>query len=92
MSSSDKHPDGLGNGSRTLGRYFTSHALTTIHGLFTQETEPHLGVSGANTLCLDGYDDKQPAKGAFGSRAWLVGQAAKPNDLLGTALAKRKPS
>ncbi|WP_226689541.1 GMC oxidoreductase [Ruegeria arenilitoris] len=88
LSSSDKHPDGLGNGSGALGRYFTSHALTTIHGLFSQETEPHSGVSGANTLCLDGYEDKQPAKGSFGSRAWLVGQAAKPNDLLGTALAK----
>ena len=88
MSSNDKHPNGLGNGSGTLGQYFTSHALTTIHGLFPEETEPHTGVSGANTLCLDGYGDKQPATGAFGSRAWLVGQAAKPNDLLGTALAK----
>ncbi|WP_170759075.1 GMC oxidoreductase [Ruegeria lacuscaerulensis] len=88
LSSDDTHPNGLGNGSGTLGHYFTSHALTTIHGLFEQETEPHTGVSGANTLCLDGYDNKQPAKDAFGSRAWLVGQAAKPNDLLGTALAK----
>ena len=88
LSSNDKHADGLGNGSETLGQYFTSHALTTIHGLFPQETEPHLGVSGANTLCLEGYENKQPEDGAFGSRAWLVGQAAKPNDLLGTALAK----
>lgn len=88
LSTSDHHPDGLGNASGTLGHYFTSHALTTIHGIFKQETQPHRGVSGANSLCLDGYDDKQPAKDAFGSRAWLVGQAAKPNDLLGTALAK----
>ena len=88
LSANDNHPDGLGNGSGTLGHYFTSHALTTIHGLFKQETEPHLGVSGANTVCLDGYSNKIPAKDAFGSRAWLVGQAAKPNDLLGTALAK----
>ncbi|WP_425078726.1 GMC family oxidoreductase [Ruegeria denitrificans] len=88
LSSTEKHPEGLGNGSGTLGHYFTSHALTTIHGLFKQETEPHMGVTGANTLCLEGYDNKQPSKGAFGSRAWLVGQAAKPNDLLGTALAK----
>lgn len=29
-----------------------------------------------------------PAKRAFGSRSWLGGQAAKPNDLLGIALAR----
>lgn len=90
LSACDRHPDGLGNANTggALGRYFTSHALTTIHGLFPHETEPHRGVAGANSLCLDGYDNKEPAKGAFGSRAWLVAQAAKPNDLLGTALAK----
>ena len=88
LSASDKHPAGLGNRSGTLGKYFTSHALTTIHGIFPTETDPHKGVTGANAICLDGYDDKQSQKGAFGSRAWLVGQATKPNDLLGTALAR----
>ncbi|MFA3916191.1 GMC family oxidoreductase [Ruegeria hyattellae] len=88
LSASDHHPDGLGNGSGLLGRHFTSHALTTIHGLFPDETEPYRGVTGANTLCLEGYDDKTPAKGAFGSRAWLAAQATKPNDLLGLALAR----
>lgn len=88
LSASAHHPDGLGNSSDGLGRYFNSHPITTIHGLFPNETEPHRGVTGANTLCLDGYGDKTPEVGAFGSRAWLAGQAAKPNDLLGTALAQ----
>jgi choline dehydrogenase-like flavoprotein len=49
---------------------------------------PYLGFSGGNGTCQDGYDDKHPATGAFGSRTWLAGQAVKPNGLLGIAMAR----
>ena len=65
-----------------------SHAIVTIYGLFDAPTRPYFGILGANLLCQEGYDDKQPAPGAFGSRSFHAGQAAKPNDLLGWALAK----
>lgn len=88
LSASGAHPGGLANRSGLVGRHFMSHATLIIHGLFATPTEPHLGMTGGNLFTQQGYDDKRPAPGAFGSRAWVAGQAAKPNDLLGIALAR----
>lgn len=88
LSANAAHPDGLANGSGMVGHHFMSHPIVTIYGLFDESTEPHLGILGANIFSQEGYDDKEPAPGAFGSRTWQGGQAAKPNDLLGTALAR----
>ncbi|MEP3278188.1 MAG: GMC family oxidoreductase [Stappiaceae bacterium] len=88
LSANGAHPDGLANGSGKVGRHFMSHPIVTIYGLFDQETEPYRGILGANILSQENYDDKQPAKGVFGSRSFQGGQASKPNDLLGWALAR----
>lgn len=70
--------------------YFVSRsdAVDVVYGTVKGPTRPHLGILGANLLSQEGYDNKTPAPGAFGSRSWLGGQAAKPNDLLGVALAR----
>jgi len=88
LSANGAHPSGLANGSGMLGRHFMSHPSTIIYGLFHEETEPQRGTSGGNVFCQDGYDDKEPSPGAFGSRTWLAGQAVKPNGLLGIALGR----
>ena len=88
LSANGAHPDGLANGSGKVGRHFMSHPIVTIYGLLKEQTAPHLGVLGANILSQASYDDKTPAPGAFGSLSFQGGQAAKPNDLLGTALAR----
>ena len=88
LSANGAHPDGLANGSGMVGHHFMSHPIVTIYGLFDEATDPYLGILGANILSQEGYDDKEPAPGAFGSRSFQGGQAAKPNDLLGWALAR----
>ncbi len=88
LSANEAHPDGLANGSGKLGRHFMSHPIVTIYGLFEEQTDPYLGVLGANILSQASYDDKTPAPGAFGSLSFQGGQAAKPNGLLGIALAR----
>lgn len=88
LSANGAHPGGLANGSGMVGHHFMSHPIVTIYGLFEEATDPYLGVLGANILSQEGYDNKEPAPGAFGSRSFQGGQAAKPNDLLGWALAR----
>jgi choline dehydrogenase-like flavoprotein len=88
LSAGGAHPNGLANGSGMVGRHFMSHPAVVVYGIFDEETQPHLGVTGANLLSQDGYDEKQPGPGAFGSRSWLCGQAVKPNGLLGIALSR----
>jgi len=88
LSTSSAHPNGLANGSGLLGHHFMSHAAVVVFGLFDDPTQPHRGVSGGSLISQDGYDDKRSAPGAFGSRAWVAGQSAKPNGLLGIALSR----
>lgn len=85
LSATNAHPAGLANSSGMLGHHYMTHPAFVIFGLFKERTEPHRGVAGANILSQNGYDDKFPAPEAFGSRQWIGGQAAKPNDLLGIA-------
>jgi len=88
LSASSAHPNGLANRSGLLGRHFMSHPAVIVFGLFDDPTQPHRGVTGGSLISQDGYDDKRPAPGAFGSRAWVAGQSAKPNGLLGIALSR----
>lgn len=71
-----------GNRHDQLGRYLTSHPAGTVFGLFNEETQPHLGVTGGQLLSHDDYADKR-GDGVFGSSQWLIAHAIKPNDLLG---------
>ncbi len=83
-SANDAHPLGLGNGSGLLGHFFQCHAIVTVYALFEQPTEPHMGVNAGSLMCQDGCDRSQEGR-PFGSYQWGIGQAIKPNDLLGIA-------
>lgn len=86
-SANDAWPDGVANTNGLVGRYFMTHSMATVYGLFKEETEPHLGVTGAQLTCRDGYR-KDSREAGFGSYQWLIAPAAKPNDLLGVAMAR----
>lgn len=88
-SANGSHPDGLGNGSGTLGRYLMTHPSVYIFGMFADETEPYMGVSGGQLHNRDRMvKDRHTRPGAFGARHWEIGQALKPNDLLGIAMGR----
>ncbi|MFN3326668.1 MAG: GMC oxidoreductase [Bryobacteraceae bacterium] len=74
--------DGLANSSGTLGRYMMAHTTSSVFGLFEEETENHLGMTGGQLVCQDNYA-KTPRNGYLSSSQWLIGNALKPNDLLG---------
>lgn len=82
-SSSDRHPHGLANSSGLVGRYVMSHGAGLIYGLFDDETRCYMGAFGGQLINQDGYAKDSHAGGAFGSYQWMIGQAVKPNDLLG---------
>ncbi len=86
-SSSDKHPEGLGNSSGLLGKYLMSHPSVSIFGMFDEEMQNYLGATGGQLLNQDRFP-KTDNGGAFGSRQWEVGLALKPNDLLGIAMSR----
>ncbi|MEL7027930.1 MAG: GMC family oxidoreductase [Pseudomonadota bacterium] len=86
-SASDEHPEGLANRNGLVGKYFMTHAMAPVYGLFEDETAPYMGVNGAQLICHEGYE-KARADGPFGSYQWLVAPAAKPNDMLGVAMTR----
>jgi choline dehydrogenase-like flavoprotein len=86
-STTDKHPNGLANSSKLLGRYVMAHPMASIYGLFDEDVENHMGLTGALLISQDDYA-KNGRKEAFGSYTWLIGLAQKPTDLLGTANAR----
>lgn len=83
-SHTDRHPEGLGNGSRQVGRYLMTHPARAVYGLFDKETQPHLGPTGGQLICHDHYRQKR-RRDAFGSYQWLIANAARPNGLTGIA-------
>jgi len=75
-------PGGLANSSGMVGKYFMAHTATSVWGIFPEETQNFIGVTGGQLLCQENYK-KDPKKGYLGSFQWLIGNALKPNDLLG---------
>jgi choline dehydrogenase-like flavoprotein len=86
-SATDRHPAGLANSSGAVGRYLMTLPTRSVFALFDEDTEPYLGVTSGTLMTQDQYDGKAAREG-FGSRTWLIGQAVKPNDLLGIATAR----
>lgn len=82
-----RHPEGFGNASGLVGRYFNVHSLANAHGLFAEDTECHRGLSAGTLMSQDGYG-KAGKGGAFGSVTWGIAPAVKPNDLLGLATTR----
>ncbi len=88
-SVSSRWPKGIGNAHDLVGRFFMTHAVLGIYGLFEDETFPHLGVSGVQLSARDDYGRRREDEPqAFGSYHWLIAPAAKPNDLLGIAISR----
>ncbi len=86
-SAADVWPGGAANRSGLVGRHVMAHTIASVGGLFADETEPHMGVTGAQLTCRDGYRKAGRAE-AFGSYQWLIAPAVKPNDLLGIAISR----
>lgn len=88
-SATDKHPNGLANSSGTVGRFIMAHPAALVYGLFPEETQCFMGAFGGQLVNQDGYaKDTHADSGAFGSYQWMIGQAVKPNDLLGIAITR----
>jgi len=68
----------------------TPQATPRYAGLADERLESIVGRRRATTRVIfqHGYDDECPVPGAFGSRAWVAGQSAKPNGLFGIALSR----
>ena len=78
----NSRPGGLANSSGTLGRYMMAHSAANVYGLFEEDTQNYLGMTGGQLLSQENYA-KDPQKGYVASSQWLIGNALKPNDLLG---------
>jgi len=83
-SAATTHPNGLANSSGLVGKYVTAHLSTNVFGLFSEETQNYLGVTGGQLLSQERYS-KDPANGYLGSSQFVIGNALKPTDLLGIA-------
>src|SRR5207248_252027 len=82
-SANDRHPKGLANSSGLVGHNVTAHITFSAFAMFEENTENHMGTSGAFGMSQDGYvKDSHPG---FGSYTWTIGVAMKPNDVLGFA-------
>jgi len=78
----NSRPGGLANSSGMVGRYMMAHTTSNVYGLFDEETQNYLGLTGGQLVSQDSYA-KDPQKGYLGSSQWLIANAMKPNDLLG---------
>ena len=88
-SANDKHPNGLANSSGTLGKYVMAHSVPLVYGIFEERTQCYMGAVGGQLVNQDGYAKNTHAElGAFGSYQWMIGNAVKPNDLLGIAMTR----
>ncbi len=88
-SANARHPGGLGNDAGLVGRFVMSHTAGLVFGLFDEDTQSYLGAFGGQLVNQDSYPKlTHAAKGAFGSYQWMIGQAVKPNDLLGISTTR----
>jgi len=78
------HETGLANRSGAVGRYFMAHLAMPSSGMFNQDLQNYLGVTGGALLNQDGYGKYRP-DGPFGSYTWAISSARKPNDIIGIA-------
>jgi choline dehydrogenase-like flavoprotein len=83
-SPTDKHPRGVANSSGTLGKFIMAHVSGNVFGMFPEETSNFRGVTAGQLVCHDLYA-KDPSKGYLCSAQFAIGNALKPNDLLGIA-------
>jgi len=83
-SATSRQRSGLANSSGLVGKYMMTHSSANIFGFFRDETENYRGTVGGQLLSQEEYT-KDPRRGYVNSTQWLIGNALKPNDLLGIA-------
>ena len=86
-SATDKHPNGLANGSSLLGKYMMAHFSSGTVAMFDEDVENHMGTVGVQYMSYERYG-KTSQKGAFGSTFITCGSALKTSDLAGFANAR----
>jgi choline dehydrogenase-like flavoprotein len=86
-SANDAQPKGLANSSDLIGRYLMIHPAASVFGMFDDDIQNYLGVTGGTLLNQDRFEKTQHKEG-FGSWQWEIAQALKPNDLLGIAMSR----
>jgi choline dehydrogenase-like flavoprotein len=62
MSKSKTHPDGIGNTTGNVGRYFMTHGYRLADLWFDHSTEHYKGPFGAGPYCQEWYDT-DPSRG-----------------------------
>ena len=81
-SATDRHANGLANGSGLIGKYMMAHFASGTWALFDEDMQNYRGTTGAQLMSYDRYG-KTSQKGAFGSSFIVAGSALKTNDLGG---------
>jgi choline dehydrogenase-like flavoprotein len=64
LSASDRHPDGLANGSGLLGRYFMDHPGVSVTGRLDEPTRQHL-VGYSTRMSKQFYDHDRGPEGSL---------------------------
>jgi len=78
-SANAKHPNGLANSSKLVGKYMMAHHIAGTWALFDEDITPHMGTVGAQFMSYDRYP-KTSYENAFGSSFIAVGTSHKTND------------
>lgn len=77
-SATDKHPDGLANRNKLVGRYVMTHTGAAAWAIFDEPVDNHLGTTATQFMSYEHYAKDHTSKG-FGSAFWIMGNALKPN-------------
>ena len=75
-SATDKHAKGLANRNGLVGKYLMTHFASGTNAMFDEDTEPHMGTTGAQYMSYERYG-KTAHEGAFGSTFIIAGTGNK---------------
>ena len=78
-SATDKHPKGLANSNKLVGKFMMTHHIAGTWALFDEDITPHMGTVGAQFMSYDRYA-KTSYPGAFGSSFIAAGTSHKTSD------------
>jgi choline dehydrogenase-like flavoprotein len=78
-SATDKHPNGLANSNKLVGKFMMTHHIAGTWALFDDDITPHMGTVGAQFMSYDRYA-KTSYPGAFGSSFITAGTSHKTSD------------
>jgi choline dehydrogenase-like flavoprotein len=78
-SATGKHPNGLANSNKLVGKFMMTHHIAGTWALFDKDITPHMGTVGAQFMSYDRYA-KTSYPSAFGSSFITAGTSHKTND------------